>query len=68
MASLNIVKTKDKQNFEVKWGNLLKKLTLESALLDYTERLETVRNIINQVRTGGDNVVIEKTSVGIQNG
>jgi histidinol dehydrogenase len=61
MAGLKIVQT-GQADFEAQWRQLLQKLTLESALLDDTQRLEQVRKIVTQVRTGGDRAVAELTA------
>ena len=61
MAALKIVQT-EQADFETQWRQLRQKLTLESALLDDTQRLEQVRKIVAQVRTGGDQAVAELTA------
>jgi histidinol dehydrogenase len=61
MATLKIVQT-GQADFEAQWRQLRQKLTLESALLDNTLRLEQVRKIVAQVRTNGDEAVAELTA------
>ena len=61
MAGLKIVKT-GQADFETHWRQLRQKLTLESALLDESQRLEQVRKIVAQVRTGGNKTVAKLTA------
>ncbi len=61
MTALNIVET-GQADFETQWRQLRQKLTLESVLLDENQRLEQVRKIAAQVRTGGDRAVAELTA------
>ena len=61
MAALKIVKT-GQADFETHWRQLRQKLTLESALLDESQRLEQVRKIVAQVRTGGNKTIAKLTA------
>ncbi len=60
MPSLKIIKT-SQSDFNEKWNELLKHLSLESALLGNTDRLSKVRQIIEKVRTGGDAAISNMT-------
>jgi len=61
MASLRIFSTAEEE-FSSQWRALRDKLSLAGALLDDRKRLEQVRAILEQVRTGGDAAVAELTA------
>ena len=60
MAGLNIVLSQE-ADFRQRWDNLRAKLSLESQLLNYQERLRDVKQIIKDVQNGGDGAVIDRT-------
>lgn len=61
MSSLVMIKTTD-PTFARQWQSLRDKLSLAGALLDDRKRLDQVRAILEQVRTGGDSAIAELTS------
>ncbi|MBN1846082.1 MAG: histidinol dehydrogenase [Sedimentisphaerales bacterium] len=61
MGNLKIVQTRQ-ADFRSQWRQLLGKLTLQAALLDDTRRLEQVRQIVAQVRSGKDAALAELTA------
>ncbi len=61
MTVLKVITTAD-IGFSRCWADLRGRLTLESELLDNVQRSEKVRQIINQVRQGGDKALLELTA------
>jgi histidinol dehydrogenase len=61
MASLRIFRTAE-ADFTSQWQGLRDKLSLAGELLDNRQRLEQVRAILDQVRTGGDKAIAELTA------
>ena len=61
MTSLTITGTQE-ADFKKKWGELLSKLTLESALWEDPDRRTQVRRMVEEVRRRGDEAVAEFTA------
>ena len=61
MAPLRIFSTAEEE-FSSQWRALRDKLSLAGALLDDRKRLDQVRAILEQVRSGGDAAVAELTA------